>query len=473
VEVVRDIWSSGGRKRSQEAELDNERQHKVSATSSDGDGISFTRDDGSTTAFTDQVKMTTAQQRSSSAGATYENLLQLGTSGDLQHHNMRGQHTSVDDTAQRQFNAQQFQSIRPYSMMLQQQQQQQQQQYQGNFLPEALVATASTSIQASQAQMLQGLSGPSSHPYRQQMHLPMAPVPNAFRSPQVSQAQNFQALSGSEILQLVQHIQSQQGISAMASETETTLQQQLSAPFAANAFTSSQLSQAQIMQGLLEHIQSQQGLSSRAVATPESNPQYQQMQALQQNLALLAARENAIRSGMADQTTRSHQGGLPAARAAASAPPSLLSSGITMWLPDDTHQLSEYQIAVRQQLEIFEAKLEDVESNIQGRKRQVFLGQAGIRCRHCSNLPLRQRRRGAVYYPVKLSGMYQAAQNMASSHLSDSCSQIPLDVKQKLVDLRHRRDTASGGKKYWAEAGRARGLYEMEDGLRLHPGAAP
>jgi hypothetical protein len=534
-----DIWTSGGRKRNREVELDDERKLKVVATLSDGEGISLNRDDGSTTIrdipcpkFTDQVKTTTAQQRSSSAGTAYESLLQLGTSGDLQHHNMRGQHTSVEDTVQHQVNAQQFQSIRPYSVMLQQQQQQQQQQFQtGNFLPEDPMTTASISIQASQAQMLQGHSGPTSHPHRQQqMHLPMALEPNAFRSTQVSQAQNFQALSGSEILRLVQHIQSQQGISSVASEPETSLQQQqLSASFAANAYTSSPLSQAQIlqalggrngllqhmqsqqglfsatlgaesgvqqvlqlpvaspsnvsmssetsqaqiMQGLLEHIQSQQGLSAGVVAAPESSTQYQQMQALQQNLALLAARENAMRCGMTVQTAGSHQGDLPAARAAASAPPSLPSSGITMWLPDDNHQLSEYQIAVRQQLEIFEAKQEDVESNIQGRKRQVFPGQAGIRCRHCSNLPLRQRRRGAVYYPVKLSGMYQAAQNMASSHLSDSCSQIPPDLKQKLVDLRHRRDTASGGKKYWAEAGRARGLYEMEDGLRLHPGAAP
>ncbi len=142
-----------------------------------------------------------------------------------------------------------------------------------------------------------------------------------------------------------------------------------------------------------------------------------------------------------------------------------------MWLPDDIHQLSEYQVTVRQNLEIFEAAQEDYESNIQGRKKKVIPGQAGIRCRHCSNMPLRLRRRGAVYYPLKLSRIYQAAQNMASSHLSDSCSHIPANVKQKLLELRHRRDTASGGKKYWGEAGRARGLYETADGLRLHPGA--
>jgi hypothetical protein len=176
---------------------------------------------------------------------------------------------------------------------------------------------------------------------------------------------------------------------------------------------------------------------------------------------------------MVSRPAPSIQGGRADARAAASDPPSLPSSGIIMGLPDDKHQLSEYQIVVRLHLEIFEAKMEDVKSNIQGRKRRVFLGQAGIRCRHCSNLMLRQRGRGAVYYPVKLSGMYQAAQNMASSHLSDCCTQIPPSIKQRLRDLRHRRETASGGKEYWAKAGRAIGLYETEDGLRLFPGSVP
>jgi hypothetical protein len=44
-----------------------------------------------------------------------------------------------------------------------------------------------------------------------------------------------------------------------------------------------------------------------------------------------------------------------------------------MGLPDDKHQLSDYQIAIRQHLEIFEAGRD--QSNIQGRKIKVFLGQ--------------------------------------------------------------------------------------------------
>ena len=134
---------------------------------------------------------------------------------------------------------------------------------------------------------------------------------------------------------------------------------------------------------------------------------------------------------------------------------------------DDEH-LSEYQIMVRKQLEIFEAMPEDVESNTQGRKKQVALGQVGIRCKHCASLPLRQRGRGAVYYPAKLQGVYQAAQNMASSHLCESCQCINEALKRELRTLRERRDTASGGKQYWADGARALGLFEAEDGLRIN-----
>jgi hypothetical protein len=546
--MLRDNWSSGDRKRHRETEQgDDPRYRRVAATLSGDEVNSLNRD---------EVAATTAQYRFLSAGAAYESLLQVSTCGEVQHLPILGQHPSGEDIVQRhQINSLPFQPNIPYSAMLHQQQQQQQQQQQiGNRLSEAAMASVFISMQARQAQMLQGLtSGLSSHlsPLtsglshlsRHQVHLPIAPEPNAT---QVSQAQVFEALSESEILQQFQHIQQrQQGISSVASENETYMQQQqqllpasppvenfFTAPLVSQAemaqalFGSSALlqhsptqqglfstaavggssvqqvlqlpvtspsnvyntpyetSQAQIIEGLLQHIQSQQELSSTATTAAaatatESYTQTQEMQVWQQNLALLAARGSALRmsSGMVDQIAPFSQDVRANTRPVAFTPPSLpTSSGITMWLPGDHYMLSEYQVTVRQHLEIFEAEQEDFESNNQGRKRQVVPGQAGIRCRHCSNLPLRNRGRGAVYFPLKLSYIYQAAQNMASIHLSDCCSQIPSDVKQKLRDLRHRRDTALGGKKYWAEAGSASGLYETEEGLRLRPGrgaAAP
>jgi len=161
-----------------------------------------------------------------------------------------------------------------------------------------------------------------------------------------------------------------------------------------------------------------------------------------------------------------------------------VSQGIPLALHCDAEHLSEYQMAIRQHLELFAATPQDCESNTQGRKRAVVLGQVGLRCRHCRGAPLRSRGRGAVYYPAKLTGVYQAAQNMAQSHLTGACQHLGPQVKEELQNLRNRRDNASGGKQYWADGCRALGVYEVEgQGLKLqsnsnnnnntHSGAAP
>ena len=51
--------------------------------------------------------------------------------------------------------------------------------------------------------------------------------------------------------------------------------------------------------------------------------------------------------------------------------PSNMQKGISLALSIDSEMLSEYQLLVRRQLELFEAGPEDVESNTQGRKKQV------------------------------------------------------------------------------------------------------
>jgi hypothetical protein len=56
---------------------------------------------------------------------------------------------------------------------------------------------------------------------------------------------------------------------------------------------------------------------------------------------------------------------------------------------------------------------------------------------------------------------------MASSHLCESCQAIPINLKNDIKKLRERRDTASGGKQYWADGARAMGLVESENGLRI------
>ena len=83
-----------------------------------------------------------------------------------------------------------------------------------------------------------------------------------------------------------------------------------------------------------------------------------------------------------------------------------------MTLPSDEDNLSEYQCLIRSQIELFAAQVRDIECNAQGRNKPIVVGQVGIRCKACASIPPGRRPRGAVYFPAKLPGLYQAAQNM-------------------------------------------------------------
>jgi len=179
------------------------------------------------------------------------------------------------------------------------------------------------------------------------------------------------------------------------------------------------------------------------------------------------------------QPTSGGQTGIPGANPASGTgsalpmPAQLPDSNLTgrppiqLYISCDDDSLSDYQCLVRKNIELFEARREDVESNAQGRNRPIVMGQVGIRCGHCTMLPPKHRARGAVYYPAKLYGLYQAAQNMASSHLCEHCQHVPASIRAELLKLKDRKSSAGGGKKYWADGVRVLGVFEDEDGLRF------
>ena len=122
---------------------------------------------------------------------------------------------------------------------------------------------------------------------------------------------------------------------------------------------------------------------------------------------------------------------------------------------------------VRKNVEVFEAREEDVASNAQGRNKPIVLGQAGIRCIHCAHVPPRDRARGAMYYPSKLDGLYQAAQNLANGHLLDGCPLVPAATREELKQSKDKKSSVGGGKAAWAERVHALGVFEDECGLRF------
>jgi hypothetical protein len=83
---------------------------------------------------------------------------------------------------------------------------------------------------------------------------------------------------------------------------------------------------------------------------------------------------------------------------------------IHLYMSCDDDDLSPYQCLVRKQIELFEAQDVDAETNARGRNRPIVVGQVGIRCKWCKQLPPRKRERAAIYYPSKLDRLYQAGQ---------------------------------------------------------------
>lgn len=142
-------------------------------------------------------------------------------------------------------------------------------------------------------------------------------------------------------------------------------------------------------------------------------------------------------------------------------------------LQSDRDTLAEYQCVLRQQIIFFAADQTDIEATAQGRNKPIVDGQVGIACRHCVGLVPGYRPRGAVYFPARLSGIYQAAQNMAINHFHESCRGIPDNVRARLVTLKEKKSfVLGGGKQYWANAAQVMGVAEGENGLEFAKTAA-
>ena len=137
-------------------------------------------------------------------------------------------------------------------------------------------------------------------------------------------------------------------------------------------------------------------------------------------------------------------------------------------LPEDEMKLSAYQLLLRGQIEAFSASGDDLATHARGRNKPITLRQVGIRCRHCKHIALNRRKKGSVYFPFSLLGLYQAAQNMGASHFhGESCSALPPDLKEKFVESIACKSTVGSGKQYWAKSARKLGLVDTEHGIRF------
>lgn len=137
--------------------------------------------------------------------------------------------------------------------------------------------------------------------------------------------------------------------------------------------------------------------------------------------------------------------------------------------PEDVLKLSSHQVLLRHQIEAFKASEEDVSTHTRGRNKAIMMGQVGIRCCHCAHLPVSHRQKGSTYFPASLLGLYQAAQNMSTTHMQCGlCSEMPDLIKHQFAQLLSTKVASSGaGRPFWAESAKKLGLVDTEDGIRF------
>lgn len=152
---------------------------------------------------------------------------------------------------------------------------------------------------------------------------------------------------------------------------------------------------------------------------------------------------------------------------------------VPLWTHQDQSRLSTQQCWLRKQIETFPASQRDVRRHTRGRNRILQLGQIGIQCIHCRNLPQEGRGKGSSYFLSSTKGIYQAAQNILAYHFKeDTCPIISKKLLQEMKDAgsagcpRHLapkagKSRSGGGKSFWEDvAVRITGLVDTTVGIR-------
>jgi hypothetical protein len=147
----------------------------------------------------------------------------------------------------------------------------------------------------------------------------------------------------------------------------------------------------------------------------------------------------------------------------------------TLVQPQDYFILSDFQVFLRENIEVFQARAEEAGIHVRGRNTAIYLHQAGIRCIHCKHLPLARRPKGSMYFPSTTGRIYQAAQNMATAHMTTGvCGEMPVPVQARFQTLMTRRSVSGKvGRDYWAQSAEAHlGLVNTPLGMRRTAAAA-
>lgn len=134
--------------------------------------------------------------------------------------------------------------------------------------------------------------------------------------------------------------------------------------------------------------------------------------------------------------------------------------------------LSDLDILVRNNLEVFQASEDDVLSAHLDGKFPIKCGQIGVRCIHCARNNVEGARRGAVMYPYSLNSLFESTRILQIMHL-EQCSHVPDDLKKKISSFKRSLFSmgtmalASSLRRYYTVSAKSLGLFDKdnEDGI--------
>jgi hypothetical protein len=136
--------------------------------------------------------------------------------------------------------------------------------------------------------------------------------------------------------------------------------------------------------------------------------------------------------------------------------------------PEDRISLSETLCVIRENIEVFTAKVSDVEAPAPGRKHPVVVGQVGLRCIHCTQATKSSDKvKRAVCYPSSIKRIYRTVIDMKLDHFQH-CPFVPLALKERLKALKATNTRSTGTTmQYFVRSAKKIGMVDSDAGVRL------
>ena len=136
-------------------------------------------------------------------------------------------------------------------------------------------------------------------------------------------------------------------------------------------------------------------------------------------------------------------------------------------IPEDKYWLSPFRVLIRECIELSAATKIDIQDRSKrgGTKIPIKLGQVGLRCKYCANMPSSGRTKGAVSFPHSIRVMHQSVRNWQRYHFV-SCKEIPQSIRNKFRSLQSLKSpSANASLQYWYDSARFLGLINTSNGI--------